>query len=384
MFRSIFKLGNSIVRSIPARKFCSPAQEYAILSDERLSKIAQRDPELEKKLKMLVLEVDVFRQEGKRAPDPTTLTDEKWQHLLSLGTRSARMRYYAFLWQIERKNESQKMKREQRRIATQERLLVLKEEAKNEKHIVYGLNNVSMFLRIYDQAIDHYNNTKLIRAMQYSPKLVIDCSYDSFMTPQEASNAAKQLMLCFAENRANDDPFDLHFCNVDMETHSMKTLNKFMPTMHDPAFPMQLHSENITEVFPHDQIVYLTPHCREDLGSFNPDDIYVVGCMVDKANNDPLSLAKAKRMGIRMARFPLDRYLQWKGGSGKSLTVNQTVRIMLDLKNTGNWGTALKVVPRRKVVDESPDAINAHNRNKSLRQLQKLKVTFPRFIHQNE
>lgn len=58
-----------------------------------------------------------------------------------------------------------------------------------------------------------------------------------------------------------------------------------------------------------------------------------------------------------MARLPLDRYLQWGAGSGKSLTLNQMVNILLDLKSTNDWTQALKHVPRRKVVDVSIDKL---------------------------
>lgn len=52
-----------------------------------------------------------------------------------------------------------------------------------------------------------------------------------------------------------------------------------------------------------------------------------------------------------MKKFPLDRYLQWGSGSGKSLTLNQCVAILLDLKDTGDWQYALRHVPRRKLMD---------------------------------
>lgn len=64
-----------------------------------------------------------------------------------------------------------------------------------------------------------------------------------------------------------------------------------------------------------------------------------------------MSLAKAKRLGLRMARLPLEQYLQWGPGSGKSLTLNQMINILLDLKQTGNWMHALRHVPRRKIID---------------------------------
>lgn len=379
MFKSLLNITREISRNlsknpIPFQKFCqtAAAAPEAPFSDDRVAKITRNNAELTRKLKVLMLEAEVLRQEGKRAPDPALLSDDKWEHLLNLGSRSARQKYYSFLWQCEKREESRLLKKETRREANIERLSLIREQQKAEPHISYGMNQCTMFLRIYDQTIDHWNNLKLIRAMQFSPKVVIDCSYGSFMTPQEASNAAKQFMLCFAENRQDDDPFDLHLCNADMDTYSMKQLHKFIPKMHEPSFPMNVHEGNVTEVFPRERLVYLTPHCHSDLVAYDPEDIYIIGGMVDKANNEALSLAKAKRMGLRMARFPLDRYLQWKSGSGKSLTINQTLRIMLDFKRTGDWRSALSIVPKRKIVTD-PEELYQMNKAKSLKRLKSLK-----------
>lgn len=57
-----------------------------------------------------------------------------------------------------------------------------------------------------------------------------------------------------------------------------------------------------------------------------------------------------------MARLPLDRYLQWGAGSGKSLTLNQMINILLDLKKSGDWNQSLRHVPRRKVIDLKKDS----------------------------
>ena len=234
------------------------------------------------------------------------------------------------------------------------RLEKLREEAANNEHITYGIFHNTMFLRIYDSTITHYNNTKLMRSMMFDQKLIIDCSYDEYMNRMEATNAGKQLMLLFAENRLHDEPFDLHFCNFNPKSVTSRTLHRYIPTMFDDDFPMNFHSECLTEKFDKDKLVYLTPHCRNDLEEYSHDDIYIIGAMVDKTNNEPLSLAKAKKQGLRMARLPLDRYLDW-GKSGKSLTLNQMVNIMLEMKKHGNWDKALKFVPRRKIVDPSQE-----------------------------
>ncbi|XP_034478230.1 mitochondrial ribonuclease P protein 1 homolog [Drosophila innubila] len=334
----------------PIKKKLNPFAQ-ATVQELPNNTISETKEERDKRLKVLQLEVDIAHQEGRRVPAVEFFQDHHWTHVLTLPSKSARSKYYAFLWQIEMKKESNQRKKEQRAEETERRVAEIRKEREENNHIIYGLAHTSMFLRIYDTTINHWQNNRLTRAMQFAPKLVLDCSYDDHMNNRESSYAAKQLMLCFAENRANDEPFDLHYCNTNFNGSCMQGLKRYIPTMLNPEFPMNVHSQCFTELFPKEQLVYLTPHCREDLVTYNPDDIYIVGAMVDTVNNEPLSLAKAKRLGLRMARLPLDRHLQWGAGSGKSLTLNQMISIMLDLKKTGDWNKALQHVPRRKVAD---------------------------------
>ncbi|XP_059620546.1 mitochondrial ribonuclease P protein 1 homolog [Phlebotomus argentipes] len=340
------------VSSCSARILSSALSRFTIGVNRRacsLQNVAD-DPETERMLKVLRLEVDVFRQEGRKAPDPELLKEEHWNHLLTLKTKNSRQKYYAYLWQIQMKRESAKKKHETAKAETLVRRAEKLEIAKTEEHIVYGLNWTTMFLRIYDSTINLWLNNRLTRAMQFAPKVVIDCSYEEYMSRSEASNCGKQLMLAFAENRLATEPFDLHFCSVDLNAVGGNTLKKFIPTLLDPDFPINVHTESHLDLFPKERLVYLTPHCRQELTAYNPDDIYIIGAMVDKKNTDPLSLAKAKRQGLRMAKLPLDRYLQWTAGSGKSLTINQMISILLIQKETSNWQKSLEVVPRRKLT----------------------------------
>nr|CAI5828294.1 unnamed protein product [Callosobruchus analis] len=207
-----------------------------------------------------------------------------------------------------------------------------------------------MFLRIYESTMNNLYNSKLIQAITYGQKLVIDCGYDGNMTKRENYNCAKQLMLLFAENRMHKEPFDIHFCNANPEGFLIKQLNKNIPTMYEKWFPLNIHECSYLDMYPKDQLVYLTPHCREEMSEFDYDSVYIIGALVDKVNNEPLSLARAKKEGLKMAKLPLDRYLQWGSGSGKSLTLNQVVSILLDVQLNGDWNYALRHVPRRKLV----------------------------------
>ncbi|XP_045478340.1 mitochondrial ribonuclease P protein 1 homolog [Harmonia axyridis] len=91
-------------------------------------------------------------------------------------------------------------------------------------------------------------------------------------------------------------------------------------------------------------------YIKEEMKDYDHDAFYIIGAIVDKVNQAPLSLARAKEQNIKMAKFPLDRYLSWAGGSGKSLTLNQVLLILLDLKETGDWKYSLRHVPQRKLL----------------------------------
>lgn len=168
------------------------------------------------------------------------------------------------------------------------------------------------------------------------------------MTKSDARSTGKQLGFCFAVNRKHRRPFDLHMCNVDTNGQTMRALEKHIPTMYNKSFPLNFHETCFTEIFPKENLVYLTPHANEVLDEFRPEDIYLIGGYVDKGFTEPISLAKAKHAGIRMARLPIEKYLKW-GSGGKYLTLNQMCSILLDLRYTRDWNTALLHVPRRKL-----------------------------------
>lgn len=114
----------------------------------------------EKKRKILELEMEVMRQEGRKVPTPAKIKEDHWQHLLGLKSRNQRRQYYLYLWNTEMAKESHQMKKEQKKLEVAKR----KEEqllanADND-HLIYGLFHNTMFLRIYDSTMDHWHNNK--------------------------------------------------------------------------------------------------------------------------------------------------------------------------------------------------------------------------------
>lgn len=310
-----------------------------------INEVTGGDPALEKKLKILFLEREILNQEGFKVP--RKVTADQWKELLQLSSRNKRKSFLRFLFSLEMKKENKKKKKEEKQTARSKEEV---EEPNSEDRIKYGFHGSTIFVRVYDTTMNNLYNYNAIRAMIFGQKLVFDCSYDPYMNSRESKNCAKQLMIVFSENRIHPDPFNLYFTNAHADSPTMKYLHKHIPTLYEDTFPLNVTPKSYLDLFPKKDLVYLTPHCRESLKEYSHDDVYIVGAMVDKVNNEHLSLAKAKREGLRMAKLPLDHYLEWGSGSGKTLTLNQMLNILLDQKTYGDWRKAFKHVPQRKLI----------------------------------
>ncbi|XP_063990012.1 mitochondrial ribonuclease P protein 1 homolog [Diachasmimorpha longicaudata] len=328
-----------------------------------------KNPDNQKQWKILHLEVDVHRQNGNPVPDE--LRSRHWYELVLLESTNKRRKYLEFLFSLEKKKEHKAEKKKLQR-ETREKFLA-EEKTRDTSDIPawldYRLGRNSPFLRFYDSTMNQLGNWRLLKAMMWGQKLVMDCGYEHEMTRMERKNCARQMMLTWAANRDHIEPFDIHFCNFNPKGDLHEDFQAFIPTMYEDDFPMNITSKSYLEVFDKNQLVYLTPDSHVELREIDPDAIYIIGALVDKLSGRPLSMAKAKREGLKMAKLPIDRYLHFGGGGNKCLTLNQMIEILLDANSTNNWKYALRHVPSRKLF---------HNRQ------QKMENRVNKFLRSNE
>lgn len=77
------------------------------VTDQIVQTLCKGDAELEKKLRILMLEVEVMRQDGRCAPN--YLKKDQWEHLLSLQSKNQRSNYLNFLFKTEKSRENDKV-----------------------------------------------------------------------------------------------------------------------------------------------------------------------------------------------------------------------------------------------------------------------------------
>jgi len=199
-------------------------------------------------------------------------------------------KYLRFLWRNEKTRENDQKKKELNKI----QYLAMKETRMKEKtdmkeqneqtEMKYGLQYNTLFLRIYQSTMAHFYNTRLMQAVMFEPKIVFDCGYEDNMVYREIHNCAKQLQIAFAANRTHTAPLHQYFCNLKKGGVLEENLLLGMPNFLDVDFPATVTSQSYLDLFPKDQLVYLTPHTRTELTEYDANMVYIIGAMVDKVN----------------------------------------------------------------------------------------------------
>lgn len=281
--------------------------------------------------------IEMWRLLGKEVPEH--ISEEELKTIMECVSKSSK-KYLKYLYI--RENEKSQANKKEMKVAAKEQVNKdqLPETTKENKQQNF------LFLRLWDRNMDIAMGWKGAQAMQFGQPLVFDMAYDDCMKPKELQNAVSQLLESEGWNRRDVDPFHIYFCNLKTDGAYYRELVKRYGEKWNKLLLTATEKSHV-DLFPKDSIIYLTADSPNVMTTFKHDKIYIVGSFVDKNMQPGASLAKAKRLKLATECLPLDKYLQWDTGT-KNLTLDQMIRILLCLKNTGSWEEALKFVPRRK------------------------------------
>lgn len=311
--------------------------------------------------------VDMWRQAGKKVPE--NITDGQLETLVELGTKSAKKKYLKHLAIKEGHKKADREKREKKKAEK------LAGRIKEEGEHADGLENPEQegegnpknryLLQMRTSSMDKALGWRAMQAMLFGQPLVFDMSYEQHMSRRELENTISQLMESEGWNRRSIDPFHLHFCNLQPDSaYQSELLRRYSQGTWDRLLITATNRRHI-DTFPRENLVYLTADSPNILRTFDHSKVYIVGAMVDRSVQSSVSLANAKRLNLSTARLPLDEYLQWEMGA-KNLTLDQMIRIMITIKETGSWEKALEFVPKRKHdgyhQQRSRDSVRANER----------------------
>lgn len=278
---------------------------------------------------------------------PKNITDQQLQELSILTTKSSKKKYLKFLAIKEAQKINDKMKQEKKRAEREAgKLNNNNAEEEEEEERAAGLENTFM-LRLRNNSIECAHNWRTAQAMRFDQPLVFDMSYEQQMSRRELENTVSQLLESEGFNRRVQEPFHLHFCSLQQGGAYERELQRRYGDESWRRLLVTHTDRSPLELFPHEDLVYLTADSRSVLRTFDHTKVYIVGAMVDRSIRAGASLANAKRLKLATARLPLDEYLDWDCGA-KNLTLDQMMRILATVRQTGSWQKALEFVPKRK------------------------------------
>ncbi|XP_053359755.1 tRNA methyltransferase 10 homolog B isoform X2 [Clarias gariepinus] len=203
---------------------------------------------------------------------------------------------------------------------------------------------------------------RLEEARAAGPRLCVDLSMSDCMSHKEISRLAGQIRRLYGSNKKAMQPF--HLFLTDMKEDSL--LYKECIRMNEGFlnYLIDVTEESWTELFPSEDIIYLTPDASEALEQVNGDKVFILGGLVDESIQKKRSYMRAKELGVQMARLPIDEYMTKRSNPknfhSKILAINQVFEILLIYRDTGSWNKALSAgVPTGKgyivCSEEEPD-----------------------------
>jgi len=330
--------------------YCRPLSEAV---DQQMVEeaVGQGDEseERRRRINMYLMHHWMMKQKGERVH--AQLNQKYLNEIALLENNNRILRYINYITKTENAKQRDFIKRSwsRKHLGTEEDQESWKKiAAKNEPHIYYGLGYNTIFLRTPNQAIDRYNNYRAVREFhEWGQPIVCDFSYLSEYSSKKTLSSLifKEISNAYAINRESDTPFQLHFTGVGDDTK--KRLVQAIPSILDDHSPVRVTSENTLDVFNPERLVILSPDSRNDLLHFDPEDVYVIGAIVDTMEKQPLTLSRAKRHKIRHARLPMKRVM----GIKADLNIDTCLAIMCDMKASNDWFYSFRWVPPRLLLN---------------------------------
>lgn len=187
-------------------------------------------------------------------------------------------------------------------------------------------------------------------------RVVLDCDFENLMNDKDAGSLTRQIAYCYSVNRKAEKP--LNFLIYDAGPIIQSHLNKMnfdnwsgvglvkkgeYKDIHDYL------RKSTNSDFKKENIVYLTADSENEITELKPEEVYLIGGIVDRNRYKLITLNKAKELGIRHAKLPIGEYIQMN--SCKVLTTNHVFQILSHYVNEQQgWKEAfMSIIPKRKL-----------------------------------
>lgn len=211
-----------------------------------------------------------------------------------------------------------------------------------------------MFARRNNRPLTTVHQRRLLDSAFFGQKIIVDFAYEHLMPPTDYTGLCKQMLNMFVVNYEDQRPFDLWMCNLPLESRLRHRMTQLAPHLFHPRSLCSITHRSILDIgVDPSRLVYLSPDAPDKLDRYSKDDVYVLGAFVDRNDNRPESLDRARQANIRAARLPLEDHVIWTSQNA-NLPMYSVFRMLLHMKQSyGCWKHAiLQFAPKCKQLDE--------------------------------
>lgn len=178
-------------------------------------------------------------------------------------------------------------------------------------------------------------------------RVTIDLSYGEQMSAQEHKSLARQLRTAYGLNLKAEVPLSLHLTSLGAAEAHPAQLPADGSWRHWPH--VSFITESAASHFDTAELVWLSPDAQEPLLELSPAEVYVVSGYIDRTVNRGASLGRAKEIGVRARRLPLQEYAP-RPNLHPILSVVSVVEILAAVHSGETWASAIeRFIPQRAI-----------------------------------
>ncbi|KAG5261112.1 hypothetical protein AALO_G00300160 [Alosa alosa] len=214
-------------------------------------------------------------------------------------------------------------------------------------------------LQLSKRVIKAITRERLAEAKLSGPRLCVDLSMADCMSHKELSRLAGQIRRLYGSNRKALCPFHLYLTEFQPDSLLYTECLRMNDGFHEYAvgvgssFRMEMTEQSWLDLFPVEDVIYLTPDAEKALETVDDETVYILGGLVDESIQKKMTYSRALEAGVHTARLPIEEHMvrrpNAKNFYSKILAINQVFEILLVYRETGSWEKALPVgVPAGK------------------------------------
>lgn len=185
-------------------------------------------------------------------------------------------------------------------------------------------------------------------------RVVYDCDFEDKMNEKELSSLVKQIARSYSDNRRSAKYLDMEVTGFNGGMKKVfETKGKGFEHWQNVKFNEKSLKECVdTKEIDLEKTIYLSADEHENkIDTLDEGYTYIIGGLVDKNRYKGLCHEKAKELGIKTARLPIDEYVNISGR--KVLTSLHVYLLLLKWVEVKDWKKAFEeVLPRKKIAED--------------------------------